>query len=276
MRSALPGLFDELRVVPGDANGLLPAEYAKWDTVLYKLDVIRRYVAWREAGKREDRSDANLEQIEQELVRRMLLFSWEGFDAARRYIREMQQNIFAEDIETQITAGNVKIRKDRFLVRPFAPTQFHLEFTDPAYDTAEAQREWTCVWCFNHGRGPQDLSCVDGQLREYGWIVSHYFPNEGCYPVETKFRPHQAGGIEISLAPREIPVQAENKSEVKSRRWHLRVIEGSQLLLAILPALLALMAGARDQLLKLDLVPAWLAIFAIGFGSDQIKNKLTQ
>jgi len=41
-------------------------------------------------------------------------------------------------------------------------------------------------------------------------------------------------------------------------------------------ALLGLIAGAKDQLLKLDVVPAMIAIFLIGFGADQIKNLLTQ
>jgi hypothetical protein len=45
---------------------------------------------------------------------------------------------------------------------------------------------------------------------------------------------------------------------------------------AILPALVGLMAGAKDQVLKLDFIPAALAIMVIGFGSDQIKSKLIQ
>lgn len=56
-------------------------------------------------------------------------------------------------------------------------------------------------------------------------------------------------------------------------RWRIEII---QVLVAILPALMGLAAGAKDQLLKLDLVPAAIAIFAVGFGSDQIKKKLTE
>jgi hypothetical protein len=33
-----------------------------------------------------------------------------------------------------------------------------------------------------------------------------------------------------------------------------------------------LIAGAKEQLLKLDLLPALVAVFMVGFGADQIKN----
>ena len=37
-------------------------------------------------------------------------------------------------------------------------------------------------------------------------------------------------------------------------------------------SLLALVAGAKEQVLKMDCVPALIAIFLVGFGSDQVKN----
>jgi len=332
MRTHLPGLWEHLRAAPGDANSLVATEYAKWDMVLYKLDLIQKYVDWRDAGARADRANPSPDEIETELVRRLLLFSWEGLDAARRYIQEMQENIFAEDMGKQI--GHVSIHKDRFLVRPFAPTQFHLEFTDRAYDTATAQRDWTCVWYFDHrpvagmgvkiraadqklletqsgpptlrggAAGPAagiltpmpvagDLRCPDdhdNRMREYGWIVTHYFPDDGCFTVRVGFSPH-TGGAEITGPKSEIPVQLERPRQGQQRRptmigrsraflarqvqpWRPAMIELFQIFLAILPALLGLMAGGKDQLLKLDLFPAFLAIFALGFGSDQIKNKL--
>jgi hypothetical protein len=42
------------------------------------------------------------------------------------------------------------------------------------------------------------------------------------------------------------------------------------------PVLLALYAGAIDQLNKLDPIPELIAIFMAGFTSDQAKNLLTQ
>jgi len=39
--------------------------------------------------------------------------------------------------------------------------------------------------------------------------------------------------------------------------------------------LLGLLAGARDQLVKLDLVGGVIAVFLLGFSADAIKNLLT-
>jgi hypothetical protein len=39
-------------------------------------------------------------------------------------------------------------------------------------------------------------------------------------------------------------------------------------------ALLALLGGARQQLMQLDFVPGLIAVFLLGFGADQFKNLL--
>jgi len=62
------------------------------------------------------------------------------------------------------------------------------------------------------------------------------------------------------------------RRHLRNRKW----AEAIQVFVAILPALVGLMAGAKDQVLKLDFIPAALAIIVIGFGSDQIKSKLMQ
>jgi hypothetical protein len=46
--------------------------------------------------------------------------------------------------------------------------------------------------------------------------------------------------------------------------------------LALLLVLIGMIAGAKEQILKLDLIPAFIAIFLAGFGADQIKNLLTK
>jgi hypothetical protein len=57
---------------------------------------------------------------------------------------------------------------------------------------------------------------------------------------------------------------------------HALVAELFRLVLALGFAVLGLVAGAKDQILKLDVVPALIAVFLLGFGADQIKNLLTQ
>src|SRR5262249_14320482 len=44
---------------------------------------------------------------------------------------------------------------------------------------------------------------------------------------------------------------------------------------ALLIAVFGLVAGAQDQLVKLDILPGIVAVFLVGFGADTIKNLLT-
>ncbi len=46
--------------------------------------------------------------------------------------------------------------------------------------------------------------------------------------------------------------------------------------LSLLLVLIGMIAGAKEQILKLDLIPAFIAIFLAGFGADHIKNLLSQ
>jgi hypothetical protein len=49
-------------------------------------------------------------------------------------------------------------------------------------------------------------------------------------------------------------------------------VEAARLAIALAAALIGLMAGAREQLLKLDVMPALFSVFLMGFGADVIKN----
>jgi hypothetical protein len=62
----------------------------------------------------------------------------------------------------------------------------------------------------------------------------------------------------------------------KPRRSSRAFAEGVRFLSAFGVALAGLEAGALDQLAKLDFLPATIAVVALGFGADSIKNLLTQ
>lgn len=61
-----------------------------------------------------------------------------------------------------------------------------------------------------------------------------------------------------------------------SRGSNLQIGEGLKLAAALFVAVFALVSGAKDQLLKLDLLPGLVAVFVIGFTADTVKNLLTQ
>jgi len=277
MHQALPGLFDLLPKVPKKGEEIEPRGYTSWDFVVCKLEQIWRYVMWREAGNRVEAkqfTDQQLESLEHKLVRRLLLFSWDGLESARQLVKEMQEGIFPEGIAEQIRLKRVRIRKDRSEIRQFVPTRFYLEFYDPAYDTAKAQEEWTCVWDFDHPAIPGHTQ----NMLEYGWSASHYFPQAKKYDVKVSFRPHHERHGEQDKQDNQLTVcrtfeVGPPKPAIAKTSWWAEVF---QVGVAILPALFALVTGAKDQLFKLDLAPALMAIFLAGFGSDQIKSLLTQ
>jgi len=49
-------------------------------------------------------------------------------------------------------------------------------------------------------------------------------------------------------------------------------IEAIWLFVALFIAIIALISGASDQLLKLDVFSGLVAVFLIGFGADTVKN----
>ncbi len=59
-------------------------------------------------------------------------------------------------------------------------------------------------------------------------------------------------------------------------KGHALIAELFRLVLALGLAVLGLVAGAKDQILKLDVVPALIAVFLLGIGADQIKNLISQ
>jgi hypothetical protein len=78
-------------------------------------------------------------------------------------------------------------------------------------------------------------------------------------------------GAEVELK-KEIVVRPQKSRLVGERTW----IEATTFSIALGVALIGLVAGAREQLLKLDLIAGLMGIFLIGFSADTVKNLLTQ
>lgn len=114
-----------------------------------------------------------------------------------------------------------------------------------------------------------------GILSPEGWEIAHYFRNAAEAQFKVKFS--TAGGApvfdaqgkdRIIIEAPKIPLQAPPED----KRRDLARIEGGRLLLALAVAAIALVAGAREQLLKLDLFLGLIGVFTVGFGADTIKN----
>jgi hypothetical protein len=297
VKSKLPGPFTDLLAIDETkltADVVLPDDFVSYDRLLFKLDKLQRYIHLVEglpntaAGFRSQivgQEDPLLDFLGRE--------SWDAMFDSQLLLREMEGGVFPEDLEGEITAGRIRVDFDPQTVRPYQPVQFSLLFVKIALNDAPAREAWTCCWTFSRDQ--------EGGLAENGWVVTHYFQKAGAYQIKIDLIHTRSGKAlpvpnverlqngQLSVSP--IPKRswsrvlqlifqlkfAEARSEWrKSQTGAGRRLEWLRLLLALFVALIGLLAGAKEQLLKLDVLPALLAVFLIGFGADQVKNLLTR
>ena len=172
---------------------------------------------------------------------------------------------------------DVHIQPEVSATRVHEATQLRVRFCKEQLNYAAALGDITPIWDFGH----------DDLTPEEGWEVVHYFPRPRRYIVRVMFQRRLGGFLtyphERHAAPPEShPTIVYVKKEIDAARSEFGVtllaagLNVVWLLVALVPALLALYTGAIDQLNKLDPIPALIAVFALGFTSDQVKNVLTQ
>lgn len=205
----------------------------------------------------------------------------------------------AQELSKAPEPSKARIQIQRFEVRQFEPCGFKLEFLDPRLDRATARDNWICQWTFRHSGEPD--------LTEEDWEVTHFFqqadvyefhvrviskkdgriieindPNFSTFPTRRTPQPSWMSQMwrflrEKRFAP--LPIQPKYPLflEVlpkKKVRYDSGVLGTLQFLLALFVVLIGMLAGAKDQLLKLDLIPSLIAIFLLGFNADTIKKLL--
>ena len=123
--------------------------------------------------------------------------------------------------------------------------------------------------------------------------MAHYFPEADSYAVTVRLRHEETGDLkdsngalltienQIFVSSSEETLEVTGHAAGVRRRWRKSKSwlgengnSIARLALALVPAILALVARAKDQVLKLDLFPALSAVFLAGFGSDQVKDLL--
>jgi hypothetical protein len=185
------------------------------------------------------------------------------YRAARKAMREIAQGVHREKVEEALM--NKQERPRVFLtqqtVREYSPVVFAIQFPDPKMNDCEALDAIQCQWDFGH-QG----------LTETAWRVVHFFPKPASYTVKATFW-SKGRQINYTDGPVEIKqtIRAEAFPSEKQDRTRAEVV---QLAIVLLVALLGLLAGAREQLQKLDFLAATVALFLLGFGAEAIKTAL--
>lgn len=298
------GLFialgQELDSAPQNVDQTLPENYPALDALRVRLNLLDRF---RKLLPLHPAPSDGFVHATQRLLTELQSSAWDSLMRAERAIREMEEGVFPEDIVAHVEQDRVRIKIDRLYVRQFEPAELSLEFGNRMLRNSAAREEFTYRWNFDHDN-----------LTEDGWSVSHYFPyvtvreiiglirslkrtvarwwwrllkgiqtgDFGPLPDEVRAPYNVRASLilnsdgtpvarEITL--RDGPLSVHPQLPVTG---HALVAELFRLVLALGFAVLGLVAGAKDQILKLDVVPALIAVFLLGFGADQIKNLLTQ
>jgi len=296
IRALLPGPFARVESFDGTrlaaaADASSAPDYMDLDGRLFELQIIREYVDLVEGLASTSNLRTKITGYEGELVDSLSRSTCEAAYAATLLLQEMKSGFFKEDIRVEIEAKRVRIKVDRGEIQRYQPCEFRLEFQKLDLNTAYARREWTCRWFFTLG---------EQTLTEEGWVIAHYFGENDTYKLKIALT-HNVDGTELAV-PDVDPFKGEiklvpearrqlsavlqlafqgkfadaRKEWKKGRRRSGKTLDYVRLAMALVIALFGLIAGAKDQLLKLDLLPALLAVFMVGFGADQIKNLLTQ
>ncbi|HYI08150.1 MAG TPA: hypothetical protein VEK57_03680 [Thermoanaerobaculia bacterium] len=244
----------ELQPLVAAVGSLAPAldiakvEDVAWPVGFWKLDyaVTKMEVA------------ASVPETEQpKLLKLLQAHSIEAFEEAIGQARQMRE---AAEVPEQLKKA-LQDKKVHVSFHPERPTvnalvSFELELNDPTLNSSAAKRTLSCQWDFND------------DFHEYGWRVSHYFRHAGTFNVKAAIK--DRNDSLVSLEPVELTVTRQ-KDDVVGTRTRIELI---RLGVALLVVLLSLVAGAKDQLAKLDFVPALVALFLLGVTADQIKNLL--
>ena len=143
------------------------------------------------------------------------------------------------------------------------PVEYRVVFRDPRLNVCAARLCFTCHWHFR-----------DDWRNENGWRASHYFSTPGKHPVTVTFTDDQGEPVRSQTAAVELHRNTDVQESVDPRLGERARIEGVQLAIVVIVACCALLAGAMQQLAKLDFVPGLIAVCALGFSADQLKSAI--
>jgi hypothetical protein len=246
------------------------------------------------------------------LIELLGTLSWRALRDATLLVQEMREDTYEEDVLDEICKpGQAVISFDTQKARPFQPVFFKIKFSDSRFNDAAALQRLICHWTF-----PDDLDEYTWQVCHYfsGYEHGTIAPSEfkqaalpqtdnsstAAGPNQQMEAPHKRQRhFRLSTPPikreldlyatirgqqpdeaREVPVPPLKKTiQIQSPSTTERSLFWAEILrfaIAFGVALAGLLSGALEQLNKLDIIPASIAIIGLGFGASALKNLLTQ
>lgn len=276
LNTALPGPLNAVLRVPANTMTISPAQHAELDMATEKLLLMKEYVLLFDGTQDKERR-TRLDQNLIKLLGYLQLQSCPAMDSARLLMRQMKDDVYPDRLRKALEARSATIVMKPSQAYDKAPLEFAVCFNGDALEKAAAREEWTCQWAFGDN------------LNESGWSASHYF----LLPPRRLFRKALPGKFTVKATfidnngdvlndpaknePLTIEKQVDVRRSVQQGFFGDRArTELLKLMAALFIAVFALVSGAREQLMKLDILPGLIAVFTIGFGADTIKNLLTK
>lgn len=273
LKQALERTFDLLKKPYDDPSQITSRMFFSIDHGIAALQTALDYVMVRasvarppEANCPETGKEARKRLVDHEceLLELLGTLSWRALSQARTLVQQMREDVYEQDILNALVPHQSEIVFDTQVMRPFRPIYFSVAFKDRRLNGAAAITELTSMWDF-----PDRLS-------EVGWKVCHYFQKD-----KSRHGEGQNSDVTVSVSgQKDLEIRKLSRSIVlqdlpprqHSRWW----ASGLRFAIAYGAALAGLVSGALVQLNKLDFLPATIAILALGFSADSIKNLLTQ
>jgi hypothetical protein len=258
---------------------------------------------------------ARIARHEDELLNLLGTLSWRSLREATTLVQQMREDLYEEDALREMKEHRAQIIFDTQKARPYLPVFFSIGFDNPRYLNAAAVSRLSLHWEFPDGlkeegwkvchffegdepaASPDELSDeekhkekLDQQHRarcrsqlnvfrkSYRWFTSAFpFDRPGKIIFISVRADSPRGGHDGDIPhsikiPRTIEVQGRKRNSEYSRFF----ADATRFLIAFAIALAGLVTGALDQLAKLDFLSATVAIVALGFGANSVKNLLTQ
>jgi hypothetical protein len=246
-----------------DETKISPEHYHWLSSSIESLFVLRHYInTWE---KYEDRRKI-MEQREPDFIKYLNNRTWYSLEIARQFRFEFEENVFAQQIKEAI-------QKKEFYInyiptrqpKPNERVSIEVVFDNPELNLSSARNEIVCEWDFGNVGF------------EKGWKISHYFRKKSETKFKTLFYDEKGKPVLIAPENKDFVSETVELQDIKETKYDERTnIEIIKFSIAFIIAIIALFTGAKEQILKLDLVSGLIAVFLLGFGADAIKNYVTK
>lgn len=232
------------------------------DRATARLQLIAQFVtAWDKLAPQNRETMAPLAERFYRAIRNP---NFGAYLEGQQLVDQLVEQVTEFDLRAAIQRRNVRISIDPRRPKVNESITFRVLVSRPEFNTATARRTIICVWDFGDS------------LDEKGWTVSHYYKGPGVYTVTVTFRDESETSITADGGDEKLSItETVDVKGTQRRAWGERTkIEVTRLIVVLIVTVFGLMAGAKEEIAKLDFFAALTATFLLGFSADQIKNIL--